>query len=461
MHLIPANSVRSLTNSEKERYARLRGIAAVHVPWVRYQLSRLKPVYAENLGTWASDEHGRVYLSFEGWANTWSDEECAWVLIHELFHFLRGHVVRVREATVQYPPPIWAVATDMEINDDIIRLKGLPAPTGVVFPSSCSFEDGHLAEYYAKLLLDQAKENGGMAAGPGDDQAGAAPGDDEGSGGDASEGTPSFTQAPTNGTRGMCGNGVGEEAEKAADELTDRISPEERSALERRMAEDALRHESKNPGSVPRGMVSWAKDRLRPPQIHWTRQFAQVLGGATSKIRGHHRPSWYEPNRRTLGTLRMPGHRANTPFVLIALDGSGSMMDGSLERATDEATGILRTKGVKPHHVQVMEIEYVVTSVRRMKTQTINSLDSSGGGTDMRKAYTAVGEMTRNRPNLMVLLTDGETAWPTEADKIPGVTCIAGIITESKTRYDDLVSSIPSWIKPLYIPRDDVTKDAA
>lgn len=74
----------------------------------------------------------------------------------------------------------------------------------------------------------------------------------------------------------------------------------------------------------------------------------------------------------------------------------------------------------------------------------------------MRKAYTAVAEMRKGRPNLMVLLTDGETPWPSEADKPHGVTCVAGIITSSRKNFDRLSSDIPSWVKAIYIPRDDV-----
>jgi hypothetical protein len=59
----------------------------------------------------------------------------------------------------------------------------------------------------------------------------------------------------------------------------------------------------------------------------------------------------------------------------------------------------------------------------------------------------------RNRPTNFILLTDGETPWPEEEDRINGVHCLAGIISTEK-RYERIIEEVPSWITPVHIPHD-------
>jgi len=496
------NSVRALTPAEEETFTRIRARAAIKVPWIVNVLYQLKPVYAEGLGTYASDEHGRVYLSFEGWAEGWTVEQQAGAMIHELFHFIRNHTPRYRDYRFTQPmtPAGWNIAADMEINDDIVQMPGVELPEGCVLPGNepYKFEDGLLAEEYADQMMkqgsrqdtgkdqtDKKSEQGdqqdgsdsGSGSGSGDPQDGS--GDQQGDDQDGSgSGSGPSSDDPGQGSSGSRsgvgdvdqhdhGNGGGalgpctslpDEIKDAADEVTGRMSDTEREILERRLAEDITKHvEAKGIGSVPKGLREWATERLAPPSVDWRQELMSVFGTELSAVRGRKRQTYNEVNRRSWNSKwAMPGRRATVPNIVIGLDTSGSMFDGSLDKALSEATGVLRAKGVKPDQVRTMTIEAMSGEVTRVKGRKIDLVDSSGGGTDMRQGFKAVKELTP-RPTNFILLTDGETPWPTEDDVVVGVRCVAGIITRSREDYERLIAATPHWLRTIYIPLEELS----
>ena len=201
-------------------------------------------------------------------------------------------------------------------------------------------------------------------------------------------------------------------------------------------------------------MREWATERLAPPSVDWRQELTSVFGTELSAVRGRQRQTFNEVNRRSWNSKwAMPGRRATVPNIVIGLDTSGSLYDGSLDRALSEATGVLRAKGVKSDQVRSMTIEAMAGEVSRVKGRKITAVDSSGGGTDMRVGFKAVRELAP-KPTNFILFTDGETPWPTEKDAVVGVRCVAGIITDSQENYERLISGTPHWLRTIFIPRD-------
>lgn len=449
-------AVRKLTKEEMDIYVYARAQAYNIAPWIAHVLWTLQPVYAPNLGTFAVDEHARIYLCFDqGIAKEFTKEQYPWLILHEASHWLRRHTgdrgQHMREHNPQWAP-VWFQATDMEINDDLMQMDGVDLPDdGGQLPCKHGLPDGWIAEKYAEELLKR-KGNGGKkgtkVSGP---SGGNNPGGGQGDPGDDGDGED----------QGWGCLDVSDELKEAADAITEQVSEGMRDWIETEVAKEITKEASKNPGKMPSGMKDWAAEKLTPPKIDWRKKMRRAAHGQIIAVRGNARDSYNQPNRRNDSKdFILPGRRAVDPNVLIGLDVSGSMLDGSLDLAVSETTNILRARNVKK--IRVMEVDVMASEAKINRGRKLGALDAVGGGTDMSKAYYAIREMPpRARPSNFILLTDGYTPWPGEADVIPGVYCLAGIIADCESTYNSLVRSMPSWIIPIYIPKEDLEAEAA
>jgi predicted metal-dependent peptidase len=457
--------VRKLTPEEDKRYRLIRADAYHKAPELAAAMFTLQPVYWNNKkGTWATDNHGHIYISFHGRASTWSEKEFPYVLIHEVWHPVRRHIDRgiaYRKANPGVKVD-WNIAADCESNDDIINMPGAKLPHGCVYPSKYGLADGLTAEEYASRIpyipplddnddddyLDEPGDGNGDSDSDGDSVSG------DGDSNSSDSGSDDAGQTPRQGSGGFC-HEVSDKDVAEADDLYPAISDTVKDYVEKKVAQeilDSIANKKKTAGNYSAEQAKWAAEVLAPPVIPWWRKMRKPLVAQVIAARGGGRSSYYELSRRNLDeTICIPGKRKTDPNALIGLDTSGSMMDGSMEKAVSEATSILRSKSVKK--LRVMNVTTIINSVETRRGRSIGDVDVLGG-TDMRVAYDAVRHMGgRNRPTNFILLTDGETPWPEEEDRINGVHCLAGIISTEK-RYERIIEEVPSWITPVHIPHD-------
>ena len=133
---------------------------------------------------------------------------------------------------------------------------------------------------------------------------------------------------------------------------------------------------------------------------------------------------------------------APVPRVACVLDVSGSMFDGSLEKAMAEVLGIVKAVGAE---VKVYATDMQVAGVGSIRTaRDFKQIDNAGGGgTDMR---VGVAEAMKDRPHVVVILTDGYTQWPSRED-MAGIKIIAAITPGGQTA--------PDHIKSIRITEDE------
>ncbi|MFF4578573.1 VWA-like domain-containing protein [Streptomyces sp. NPDC001373] len=326
--------------------------------------------------TMGVDRYWRCYVSPEFVERT-PVPELAGVWIHEVAHLLRDHHGRADRlpAADQRDPLRINIAQDCEINDDLLA-DGLRLPDGRMEPGRFGLPAGGLFEGYLP----------GIPRTPPHEHV------DCGSG---AHGVP----APWE----LGDGGAG----------TARIGPVEAEALRRTTAQAMRAHRrTRGRGSLPAGWERWAEEVLEPV-VDWRRALTGAVREAAAWAAGAVDYTYRRPSRRTPalgGRVVLPSLRRPLPRVAIVVDTSGSMGDEELAAALGEVTGVLREVGVGGNRVAVLACDADVQAVNRVTSAQQVTL-AGGGGTDMRVGIAAALAVP-DRPDIVVVLTDGYTPWP-------------------------------------------------
>jgi predicted metal-dependent peptidase len=112
------------------------------------------------------------------------------------------------------------------------------------------------------------------------------------------------------------------------------------------------------------------------------------------------------------------------------------MDDGLLAQALAEVDGVLKSGGIAGNDITVLAVDAAVQEVSRVRDATAVRL-GGGGGTDMTVGIHAALSATP-RPELVIVLTDGETPWPATATPVP---LIAVIMSRA-----GLAPATPAWL---------------
>jgi predicted metal-dependent peptidase len=108
----------------------------------------------------------------------------------------------------------------------------------------------------------------------------------------------------------------------------------------------------------------------------------------------------------------------------MVLDTSGSMSDGMLAQALGEVGGVLRSLGLGRRNLRVICCDAQAYGHQRvLDAREVRLL--GGGGTDMGAGLRAAAGL-RPRPDLVIVLTDGHTPWPSRAPD--GVRVVVGLM---------------------------------
>jgi predicted metal-dependent peptidase len=352
-----------------------RYTAAEARPYLASALYALTVVPSGQVRTMAVDRHWRCYAA-PAFVEATGVEELAGVWVHEVAHLLRDHHGRADRlpAAEQGDRLRVNIAQDCEINDDLLS-DGLRLPEGRVEPRQFGLPAGGMFEVYLPGIPPTPEH-----------------GPDCGSG---AHGVP----APWD--LGESGAGVAG------------LGPVEAEALRRRTAQ-AMRAHQRSRGSLPAGWRRWA-DEVLEPTVDWRKALTGAVREAVAWAGGAVDYTYRRPSRRTPalgGRVVLPSLRRPLPRVAIVVDTSGSMGEDDLAAALAEVSGVLREVGVGGNRVAVLACDADVQAVARVTAVDQVEL-AGGGGTDMtvgiERALAAP-----ERPQIVVVLTDGHTPWPPE-----------------------------------------------
>ena len=403
-----------------------RYIAVRKAPYFAHALFRTPFIATPAVPVAAMDMYGRMYINPQIVEN-WTPEHIATVLVHETFHFLNEHFDR-KGAREQKR---WNTATDMEIAN-ILRAMDfrLDTPIPHITPEQYNLPNNLLAEEYYDMLKDGSDD-------------GDADGDGNGSG-----------NGNENNDGNSRGNGDGHPSGSASDG-TDKpwelppddaeypgLSDTEQELLRREVAR-AIEEHFKDKGSVPLGLERLCTRIRRKNEADWRTLLRRAVKQTIYISGSGDQFSYRRPNRRKQNSnFIFPSMFRIRPKVAVVVDTSGSMSDAELNAALNEVDALLKELRSE---VTVFSVDAEVHTVQRVRHANHIHLQG-GGGTDMMIGIRAASEL-KQKPNLIVVITDGYTDWDTQ--RPPKTPPVIAVLTDRNS------ATPPAWI---YSIRADINR---
>jgi predicted metal-dependent peptidase len=390
-----------------------RLLAARARPYLATALFALHVVESRRVPTMAVDPYWRCYAS-PAFVDRTPVEQLAGVWVHEVSHLLRDHHGRGDRYAERHGLTgpgerlRMNIAADCEINDDAYG-DGLIRPDGAIDPATLGLPPGELMEDYLRQFRLGPRTQSMVWI-------------DCGSGAD---GLAREWDLGPDGARGL--------------------SPQARDAVRFRVAEGITGH----PGITPQGWQRWAETVFHPPQP-WKRLLGAAVRSAASGPGVGDDYTYDRPSRRATsmrGTI-LPSLHRRPPRVCVVIDTSGSVSDAELGSALLEVAAIARALSGRRDLVTVLPCDADAPLVHRLSRPHQIPL-VGGGGTDLRTGF---NRARRTRPDVIVVLTDGQTPWP---ERQPPCRTVVGLFPRSKPDGKDepdyTPQPPPAWARVITI----------
>jgi predicted metal-dependent peptidase len=408
-----AGSIHPLTTAEMDAFRMARLAAVETMPYFGHALFALTPLAAPGLGTFAVDARWRLYMdpALLAGPDAWPAITAGAVALHETMHTVRDHAGRAAGLPQPHHHLAWNLATDAEINDDLVA-AGAALPDGIVTPGALDLPERGIAEdYYTALARRKAAA---LAA------------CDDGSAG--------------------CGSGAGGSpvpGELPGDEDADvpGLGTADADLVRRRVAADIKAAASQGRGTLPAGLERWASAVLAPPTIPWTRVLRAAVRRAVAGQAGRTDYTYSRPARRRIPRIIRPAKRGPALVIGIVVDTSGSMQQADLDAALAEIDGVLRSSGIARDQVRVLACDAAASTPQRVRSARDIRL-TGGGGTDMPAGIAAAGRL-RPAPHVIIVLTDGDTPWPERPGR---ARLVCAVISP------DAPAGTPPWAVTVHVP---------
>ncbi|MFI8193773.1 VWA-like domain-containing protein [Streptomyces sp. NPDC085946] len=385
-------------------------------PYLATALFALHVVASRRVPTMGVDRHWRCYVS-PVFVDRTPVEELAGVWVHEVSHLLRDHhgrsdrVARERGLTGPAERLRMNIAADCEINDDAFG-DGLVRPRDAVVPTALGLpEDRPMEDYLSRFRLGPHTAHLAWL--------------DCGSGADGLE--RPWDLGP-DGAHGL--------------------SEQERDAVRFRVAQGI----TARPGGTPRGWRRWAEEVFHPPQP-WRELLGAAVRSAASASGAGEDYTYGRPARRSAAVpgAVLPSLRRRPPRVCVVVDTSGSVGDAELGSALLEVAAISRAVGGRRDLVGVLSCDAAAGTVHPLcRAEGIPLV--GGGGTDLRAGF-ARALRARPRPDVVVVLTDGQTPWPATR---PPCRTVIGLFPRPRAARpweedDHVPDTPPDWARVVHL----------
>jgi hypothetical protein len=433
-----------------------------YMPYLASYVYGLKQVEVKGTGTCGVSKDGIIHWD-AAFVERISPETLSYVLLHEVLHLVFRHHARAVEVYGTQPSATqhlaMNIAGDLVIEQTMACMRFL-RPKGAVclgadvpmLNMSLDFPPNQTMVEYYKLIMAKIPPQEDKGSGKSAQKDASSPG----SSGRSKEGKPTKPQKTdgkegskpgeggdgavcTPGTGGSAGDGVLKDYEQT-DESWEAFGE----LVAAGTAEIAMQQqELLNPGSVPGQLKETIVGFLRPQPNPFDHLRAAVSTSTASPIGGRTQTYRRLSRKQPMNMSKLRGLMTTQASACVIVDTSGSMGDRETkERALQViADGLRRLKSVK-----VMCADTRIRSCSKLASAK-NFEWVGGGGTRMDVALTACDE--EQKPDSIVLITDGCTGWPHKQTRARVIVAL--------TRDSDYRHRVPGWCKlvPLFNTKED------
>lgn len=378
-----------------------RGVVLGDAPYLSTAVYALTTVWSDAVETAAADDRWRLYLRPQ-WVETADVPVVAGELAHLTWHLLHDHAGRAAGVLAgRSQAAVWRQAADATVAE---TLTAAGHERGQLQePSELGLPPGRSAEEYFAML-------GRLDALTADE-----PGETEHGCGSAADGVRRPYEA-----HDMPG-----------------VDPT-RAAQVRQAVAIEFREHMTGRGTEPGEWARWVEQVL-DPVVPWREVLPAAVRRALGWASGHRDYSYARPSRRRVEGVVLPATRQPQPAVAVVIDTSGSVDDGLLAQALGEVDGVLRALGPAGSRLTVLSCDAAVHTVERAVRARDLRL-AGGGGTELQPGIAAAAALLP-RPEVVVVLTDGDTPWPSAPP--PGCTVVAALLGRSRTH----LPATPEWVQ--------------
>lgn len=177
-------------------------------------------------------------------------------------------------------------------------------------------------------------------------------------------------------------------------------------------------------GFLPAGLVGVATVKFNATRTPWERELDEYLRPVINRVQRAFLATYKRINRRRHSTTTASGRKVINPgkagknfSAMFYADRSGSMAAHEIQMALDEVYSIVERMG----EPESLRFAYVDATIHELHTYTGPGsipLAVSGGGTDMGEGIRHAMTL-EDRPDVIIIATDGDTPWPAEDPGIP------------------------------------------
>lgn len=219
-----------------------------------------------------------------------------------------------------------------------------------------------------------------------------------------------------------CADVTPEREQEADDAGIDKASDVEKDSAIRNTQERIIEEQKRNTGygtGAGNDFLKYALEKLEPPKAPWQAILRNLTVHNTNKpVRGRGNYTYKRANRRmasyrdwrTGQRFIFPGSVTFTPNVMLGIDTSGSMRGEDFRPTLNEVEGVIKSIPRAAHGLSVFNVDTEISSVQQVRS--VHDIDlTGGGGTRMSKAFEYVNSLPgEEKPDLMILATDGGLA---------------------------------------------------
>ena len=396
------------------------GTGCANLPYLSVALFALVPVATDRVVAMGVDQYWRLYVN-PGWLEAHDIPDIAQQVAHHVWHLLADHAGRAADMNITTrTAPAWRTAADATVCDV------LPWPDDDLrSPEQLGLPQGRSAEEYFAILTKLAVDPPMTPPHP-------------------AAGDTNLTSSDPS-----CGSGCDAIARPHELPPTAPDSPavtrQGADAIRLQVAIEFRDHQSTR-GTAPGEWSRWVQQILEPV-VPWQQVLHAAVRRGIGWASGHTDYTYTRISRRQAasGNVVMPALRRPTPAVAIVVDTSGSVDDGLLAQALGEIDGVLATLAVPDSSVTVLAVDAAVHTVDTVRSARAVRL-GGGGGTDMEVGIQAA-LATRPSPQLVIVITDGFTPWPSIPAPTPVVAALVG-------RSRDRLPPTPDWLQRVEVVPD-------